>query len=559
MPFDWVSILQRFSRFQLYKFDHGYMLTCTTPMPPTPQNQHEATYQVVAPSDDLGDHIESLVRLRERLTSSEETRSCMAFFNIGRFSAALVVCWELIERLTLRREFGCLALVQLIAADCLAELHESDSLLQILIQALVNANRHGGEDLIAHVELRHIAYLEATGSLRDACGLLNSMRRRHPGWRNHSDRLLQLNRLGHCYRLLKRYESATWCFERERAESEGSAWSEEVGERTQLGRAALIVDQYWSQFIDQICRSDAVEHEQAANDLQSDQLRLAGSLLERRTPGGSELNQSAGTLSILCKARLAVLQKNIHRVQEVVCLFPESYGRCGVSADAVELSHVYAIVQLMLGRPDKALTSLLFPTQESGDVNGAARLVSHRLSAKAAEQLLLFQKALEHALEAQRLMQRIALANMHVLGPPAFLEWQQSTALDRGTPAGHGGLIERAIQLIDSHIDDRLSHSFLSAALGTNTRTLQNLFIRQLNVTPMQFIKRRRIERARDLLLLNSGISVRSIAESVGIPRIGTFITGYRAVYGETPSDTVRKRTLNKVASPRTRERNQFK
>ncbi|MGI9616991.1 MAG: helix-turn-helix domain-containing protein [Acidimicrobiales bacterium] len=76
-----------------------------------------------------------------------------------------------------------------------------------------------------------------------------------------------------------------------------------------------------------------------------------------------------------------------------------------------------------------------------------------------------------------------------------------------------------------------------------STRTLQNQFARELQQTPTNFIRNRRLERARTDLADASpttGISVTDIATRWGFTHLGRFAVTYKSRFGESPSQTLK-------------------
>ena len=81
----------------------------------------------------------------------------------------------------------------------------------------------------------------------------------------------------------------------------------------------------------------------------------------------------------------------------------------------------------------------------------------------------------------------------------------------------------------------------VAAAQGVCTRVLQEAFRRELDTTPLLYLRqlRLRVARAR-LLTASAGVSVTEIALGVGLTHLGRFSVMYRAAYGESPSETLR-------------------
>lgn len=62
------------------------------------------------------------------------------------------------------------------------------------------------------------------------------------------------------------------------------------------------------------------------------------------------------------------------------------------------------------------------------------------------------------------------------------------------------------------------------------------LFKSTYGVTPMEYVSRRRIERAQDLLR-STNLTVTEVCMAVGFSSLGSFSTRFRALVGENPSE----------------------
>ena len=99
----------------------------------------------------------------------------------------------------------------------------------------------------------------------------------------------------------------------------------------------------------------------------------------------------------------------------------------------------------------------------------------------------------------------------------------------------------RAATYLEEHLDEPLTIAGVAAAQGVCTRVLQEAFRRELDTTPLLYLRqlRLRVARAR-LLTASAGVSVTEIALGVGLTHLGRFSVMYRAAYGESPSETLR-------------------
>jgi AraC-like DNA-binding protein len=84
----------------------------------------------------------------------------------------------------------------------------------------------------------------------------------------------------------------------------------------------------------------------------------------------------------------------------------------------------------------------------------------------------------------------------------------------------------------------------LCAATDVSQRWLHKCFMDVLGVSPYQYIRLARLAKARELLLMHEPTTptlIKSISLSVGYRLSGRFAKEYRSVYGENPSDTLRR------------------
>jgi AraC-like DNA-binding protein len=105
-----------------------------------------------------------------------------------------------------------------------------------------------------------------------------------------------------------------------------------------------------------------------------------------------------------------------------------------------------------------------------------------------------------------------------------------------------GRLVRRACALMKDHHDEHLTVGDVAEALGVSVRTLQDCFRRELDSTPMTYLRACRLDAVhRALRAAEPGTSVTTIAFQHGFAHMGRFASEYRARFGETPSATLRR------------------
>jgi AraC family ethanolamine operon transcriptional activator len=99
------------------------------------------------------------------------------------------------------------------------------------------------------------------------------------------------------------------------------------------------------------------------------------------------------------------------------------------------------------------------------------------------------------------------------------------------------------VELAMSHPDQSLSISDLAQQSGVPERTLRTAFQRCYGVAPIEYLRMHRLHRARRLLLAScyDETTVTQIAFELGFWDLGRFAGAYRQLFGERPSETLRK------------------
>ncbi len=104
---------------------------------------------------------------------------------------------------------------------------------------------------------------------------------------------------------------------------------------------------------------------------------------------------------------------------------------------------------------------------------------------------------------------------------------------------GHWSMLKRAIALAHASPEHPTTVAQLCQDLGVSRRTLQTGFQRLLAVSPLAYLKAVRLHQARRALK-QSG-SVTEAATSCGFWHFGHFAQDYQALFGEKPSQTLRR------------------
>jgi len=101
-------------------------------------------------------------------------------------------------------------------------------------------------------------------------------------------------------------------------------------------------------------------------------------------------------------------------------------------------------------------------------------------------------------------------------------------------------VIETVKAYIDANPDKAMTISELCETAHVSRRTLQYSFESQLGISPLQFIKMRRLNQVRrDLLNAETGAKISDIAIQRGFWHPGQFGRDYQKLFGELPSKTL--------------------
>ena len=102
--------------------------------------------------------------------------------------------------------------------------------------------------------------------------------------------------------------------------------------------------------------------------------------------------------------------------------------------------------------------------------------------------------------------------------------------------------VRRAEQFIEANWDRPITVEALASATNASARSLFSSFRAGRGCSPMEFVKRVRLGRARQKLLRpDTGTSVTEVAFACGFGNPGHFARDYRESFGESPSETLRR------------------
>jgi AraC family transcriptional regulator, ethanolamine operon transcriptional activator len=122
--------------------------------------------------------------------------------------------------------------------------------------------------------------------------------------------------------------------------------------------------------------------------------------------------------------------------------------------------------------------------------------------------------------------------------------WIVTAALDVGeqggriSPAHRARCFRRACEVIDARLGDDLTMQELCSFVGASRRSLENIFLETLGVSPYQYVRMIRLNLIRKELLAaeNQRVPIGDIAAKYGIWHLSRFAYDYKRVFGHLPS-----------------------
>lgn len=102
--------------------------------------------------------------------------------------------------------------------------------------------------------------------------------------------------------------------------------------------------------------------------------------------------------------------------------------------------------------------------------------------------------------------------------------------------------VQLAMDYIDEHATDPITGADIARAACISMRALQAGFRDELGMSPMNYLRNKRLESVHaELLLATAQTSVSEVAHRWGFQHLGRFADQYRRKFGVLPSDTARR------------------
>ena len=150
---------------------------------------------------------------------------------------------------------------------------------------------------------------------------------------------------------------------------------------------------------------------------------------------------------------------------------------------------------------------------------------------------------------------RLALDNLQQLLVQGFLLIQPhnyAEALAADEPSASTATVRRAIDMMHAHPERSWNTFDLAHATGVSSRALQMAFRRAGQPPPMTYLRRLRLHEAHAELASHcpSTITVTTVAGRWGFLHLSRFAEQYRQLFGESPSETLKKSSAGAPQRP---------
>lgn len=112
-------------------------------------------------------------------------------------------------------------------------------------------------------------------------------------------------------------------------------------------------------------------------------------------------------------------------------------------------------------------------------------------------------------------------------------------------------VVSDAEKILRGHLNDPITIAALSQTVGVSERTLRNAFADVHRESPKRYFLNQRLQSVRQALsdAGNTVATVTAVATDYGFYELGRFALQYRALFGESPSETLRRHRMSSPLS----------
>lgn len=136
----------------------------------------------------------------------------------------------------------------------------------------------------------------------------------------------------------------------------------------------------------------------------------------------------------------------------------------------------------------------------------------------------------------QRVDKMKRISDVRTLIYRAMIQFAQRARRNRPNRRVHSAAIETCVNYIDAHLHYTISLGDLSQSCGLSTSHLSHLFKKETGMSPIEYIRKRRLLAARDLLL-EGRLGSSAVANVFGFSSQSYFIACFKEEFGVTPGE----------------------
>ena len=416
--------------------------------------------------------------------------------------------------------------------------------LASLAEAQRLVKRTGSAALIAKIDLRSIEMGYRVGSLREVCRRARRYLGSAAATADPFNRTLTLYTLGLTLMQLGRFDLADASFQSglEEAVNDGQP---NLAALHHLGIASASIARRWRIGVDRFLNGASVEPPTFDNPAAARRERQSLDQVGHLAPENAILAQYAA----LEYAKLGFLEGNFVVAEPAFGRFIQWAAQAGDFFQQRRGQFELAACALMSGQRESARIALAWDDwSPCCDRETLLLLDVSRLRSKLAELSGDFRTALREQIRYTRRLKEWADSNSAPVELPKRLGGSD-TVPDADTIKDD--VTSMAVKYMRAHHAEPLSVSRIAAQVGLGPRMLQKLFAARLHTTPLKFLLTIRLAVAREQLIAAAGgeATIAQIAHAAGFSRMSTFTSEYRSRYGELPSTTLRRASVNSASS----------
>jgi AraC family ethanolamine operon transcriptional activator len=122
-----------------------------------------------------------------------------------------------------------------------------------------------------------------------------------------------------------------------------------------------------------------------------------------------------------------------------------------------------------------------------------------------------------------------------------LLSSQSLEAMDRSSTPPYRRVFAEAKRIVEVNLDRDLPVSRLASDVGVSRRALEYAFHEAIGLGPAHYIQRRRLNAVRQALSGEGPVTIGDVTARFGIWHLSRFASQYRDLFGELPSETLRR------------------